>query len=144
MEELLSKSGAIGLEAAKAIADAAMLEVASTNVPHMVRKVQQKWTDHLLNVVLMFRLLLFSGSRGLLWRNYIWAFRAGLMIFLYTPNEMKKKFFGCLWLNIFHYVWIDFEGAGDGVQDAHSLLGCRHNNNALWESDHVKENIYIQ
>ncbi|KAL7391923.1 hypothetical protein ABVT39_016878 [Epinephelus coioides] len=35
VEELLSKSGAIGLEAAKAIADAAMLEVASTNVPHM-------------------------------------------------------------------------------------------------------------
>lgn len=38
VEELLSKSGAIGLEAAKAIADAAMLEVASTNVPHMVRE----------------------------------------------------------------------------------------------------------
>lgn len=36
MEELLSKSGAMGLEAAKAIADAAMLEVASTNVPNMV------------------------------------------------------------------------------------------------------------
>ncbi|XP_069379468.1 tescalcin a isoform X2 [Paralichthys olivaceus] len=35
VEELLSKSGDIGLEAAKAIADAAMLEVASTNVPHM-------------------------------------------------------------------------------------------------------------
>lgn len=35
VEELLSKSGAIGQEAAKAIADAAMLEVASTNVPHM-------------------------------------------------------------------------------------------------------------
>lgn len=33
--ELLSKSGAIGQEAARAIADAAMLEVASTNVPHM-------------------------------------------------------------------------------------------------------------
>ncbi|XP_068461421.1 tescalcin a [Clinocottus analis] len=35
VEELLSKSGAIGQVAAKAIADAAMLEVASTNVPHM-------------------------------------------------------------------------------------------------------------
>ncbi|XP_028270052.1 calcineurin B homologous protein 3-like [Parambassis ranga] len=35
VEELLSKSGAIDQEAAKAIADAAMLEVASTNVPHM-------------------------------------------------------------------------------------------------------------
>ncbi|CAG5925331.1 unnamed protein product [Menidia menidia] len=35
VEELLSKSGAIGQEAARAIADAAMLEVASTNVPHM-------------------------------------------------------------------------------------------------------------
>ncbi|XP_061528766.1 tescalcin a [Phycodurus eques] len=35
VEELLSKSGAIGHEAAKAIADAAMLEVASINVPHM-------------------------------------------------------------------------------------------------------------
>ncbi|XP_050931170.1 tescalcin a isoform X3 [Lates calcarifer] len=35
VEELLSKSGAIGQEGAKAIADAAMLEVASTNVPHM-------------------------------------------------------------------------------------------------------------
>ncbi|XP_061674152.1 tescalcin a [Syngnathoides biaculeatus] len=35
VEELLSKSGTIGHEAAKAIADAAMLEVASTNVPHM-------------------------------------------------------------------------------------------------------------
>uniref|UniRef100_A0A8D0DDQ8 Calcineurin B homologous protein 3 n=1 Tax=Sander lucioperca TaxID=283035 RepID=A0A8D0DDQ8_SANLU len=35
VEELLSKSGDIGQEAAKAIADAAMLEVASTNVPHM-------------------------------------------------------------------------------------------------------------
>uniref|UniRef100_A0A3Q2SU48 Calcineurin B homologous protein 3 n=1 Tax=Fundulus heteroclitus TaxID=8078 RepID=A0A3Q2SU48_FUNHE len=36
VEELLSKSGTIGQEAAKAIADAAMLEVASTNVPNMV------------------------------------------------------------------------------------------------------------
>nr|ACQ57946.1 Tescalcin [Anoplopoma fimbria] len=35
VEELLSKSGDIGLEAARAIADVAMLEVASTNVPHM-------------------------------------------------------------------------------------------------------------
>ncbi|KAM4576786.1 tescalcin a [Odontesthes bonariensis] len=35
VEELLSKSGHIGQEAARAIADAAMLEVASTNVPHM-------------------------------------------------------------------------------------------------------------
>uniref|UniRef100_A0A3Q2YUW7 Calcineurin B homologous protein 3 n=1 Tax=Hippocampus comes TaxID=109280 RepID=A0A3Q2YUW7_HIPCM len=34
-KELLSKSGAIGHQAAKAIADAAMLEVASTNAPHM-------------------------------------------------------------------------------------------------------------
>lgn len=38
VEELLSKSGAIGQEAAKTIADAAMLEVASTNVPHMVKE----------------------------------------------------------------------------------------------------------
>ncbi|KAG8011896.1 Calcineurin B-like proteinous protein 3, partial [Nibea albiflora] len=38
VEELLSKSGSIGQEAAKAIADAAMLEVASTNVPHMILK----------------------------------------------------------------------------------------------------------
>uniref|UniRef100_G3PLY4 Calcineurin B homologous protein 3 n=1 Tax=Gasterosteus aculeatus aculeatus TaxID=481459 RepID=G3PLY4_GASAC len=35
VEELLSKSGSIGQEAAEAIADAAMLEVASTNVPTM-------------------------------------------------------------------------------------------------------------
>ncbi|XP_076006913.1 tescalcin a [Genypterus blacodes] len=35
VEELLSKSGTIGQEAARAIADAAMLEVASTNVGHM-------------------------------------------------------------------------------------------------------------
>ncbi|XP_020774736.1 tescalcin a isoform X2 [Boleophthalmus pectinirostris] len=35
VEELLSRSGAIGLEAAKAIADAAMLEVASTSMPDM-------------------------------------------------------------------------------------------------------------
>ncbi|XP_077378580.1 tescalcin a isoform X2 [Festucalex cinctus] len=35
VEELLSKSGAIGQQAAKVIADAAMLEVASTNAPHM-------------------------------------------------------------------------------------------------------------
>ncbi|XP_053726810.1 tescalcin a [Synchiropus splendidus] len=35
VEELLSKSGSIGEETVKAIADAAMLEVASTNVPHM-------------------------------------------------------------------------------------------------------------
>ncbi|XP_038149599.1 tescalcin a [Cyprinodon tularosa] len=35
VEELLSKSGTIGQEAARAIADAAMLEVASTNVPNM-------------------------------------------------------------------------------------------------------------
>lgn len=41
VEELLSKSGAIGQEAAKAIADAAMLEVASTNVPHMVMEVSR-------------------------------------------------------------------------------------------------------
>ncbi|CAL1615747.1 unnamed protein product [Knipowitschia caucasica] len=35
VEELLSRSGAIGLEAARAIADAAMLEVASTSMPDM-------------------------------------------------------------------------------------------------------------
>ncbi|KAK7933837.1 hypothetical protein WMY93_004733 [Mugilogobius chulae] len=35
VEELLSRSGAIGLEAAKAIADAAMLEVASSSMPDM-------------------------------------------------------------------------------------------------------------
>lgn len=35
VEELLSKSGTIGQEAARAIADAAMLEVASINVPNM-------------------------------------------------------------------------------------------------------------
>uniref|UniRef100_A0A8C6TVZ4 Calcineurin B homologous protein 3 n=1 Tax=Neogobius melanostomus TaxID=47308 RepID=A0A8C6TVZ4_9GOBI len=35
VEELLSKSGNIDLEVAKAIADAAMLEVASTNMPDM-------------------------------------------------------------------------------------------------------------
>ncbi|XP_056144278.1 tescalcin a [Lampris incognitus] len=35
VEELLSKSGSMGQESAKAIADAAMLEVASTNVPYM-------------------------------------------------------------------------------------------------------------
>ncbi|KAM6930867.1 tescalcin a [Xenentodon cancila] len=35
VEELLSKSGTIGQEAGRAIADAAMLEVASINVPHM-------------------------------------------------------------------------------------------------------------
>lgn len=45
VEELLSKSGAIGHQAAKAIADAAMLEVASTNAPHMVsaRDVTMVW-----------------------------------------------------------------------------------------------------
>ena len=41
VEELLSKSGAIGLEVAKGIADAAMLEVASTNVPHMVMELSR-------------------------------------------------------------------------------------------------------
>lgn len=41
VEELLSKSGAIGQEAAKTIADAAMLEVASTNVPHMVNELNR-------------------------------------------------------------------------------------------------------
>ncbi|CAL8249037.1 unnamed protein product [Merluccius merluccius] len=35
VEELLSKSGAIGPDVAKAISDAAMLEVASINMPHM-------------------------------------------------------------------------------------------------------------
>ncbi|XP_034547954.1 tescalcin a [Notolabrus celidotus] len=35
VEELLSSCGTMGLDSAKAIADAAMLEVASTNVPHM-------------------------------------------------------------------------------------------------------------
>lgn len=38
VEELLSQSGAIETEVARSIADAAMLEVASTNVPHMVRE----------------------------------------------------------------------------------------------------------
>lgn len=36
VEELLSRSEHIEEEVAKDIADAAMLEVASTNVPHMV------------------------------------------------------------------------------------------------------------
>lgn len=47
VEELLSKSGTIGQEAARAIADAAMLEVASTNVPHMVTKLTElKLAEH--------------------------------------------------------------------------------------------------
>lgn len=48
VEELLSKSGAMGLEAAKAIADAAMLEVASTNVPNMVT---QRWCEETKGLV---------------------------------------------------------------------------------------------
>lgn len=40
VEELLSRSGALGKETAKSIADAAMLEVASISVGHMVRKLQ--------------------------------------------------------------------------------------------------------
>lgn len=38
VEELLSRSGALGKETAKSIADAAMLEVASVSVGHMVFK----------------------------------------------------------------------------------------------------------
>lgn len=38
VEELLSRSGALGKDTAKSIADAAMLEVASISVGHMVRK----------------------------------------------------------------------------------------------------------
>lgn len=45
VEELLSKSGAMGLEAAKAIADAAMLEVASINVPNMVTMAKYQLSD---------------------------------------------------------------------------------------------------
>ena len=51
MEELLSKSGTIGQEAARAIADAAMLEVASTNVPHMVTELTQ--ADLLKQIVML-------------------------------------------------------------------------------------------
>lgn len=40
VEELLSRSGALGKETAKGIADAAMLEVASISVGHMVRELQ--------------------------------------------------------------------------------------------------------
>lgn len=40
VEELLSRSGALGKETAKSIADAAMLEVASISVGHMVRELQ--------------------------------------------------------------------------------------------------------
>lgn len=36
VEELLSRSGALGKETAKSIADAAMLEVASISMGHMV------------------------------------------------------------------------------------------------------------
>lgn len=38
VEELLSRSGALGRETAKSIADAAMLEVASISMGHMVRQ----------------------------------------------------------------------------------------------------------
>lgn len=38
VEELLSRSGALGKETAKSIADAAMLEVASISMGHMVRQ----------------------------------------------------------------------------------------------------------
>lgn len=41
VEELLSRSGALGKETAKSIADAAMLEVASISVGHMVCIVPQ-------------------------------------------------------------------------------------------------------
>lgn len=37
VEELLSRSGALGKETAKSIADAAMLEVAGISMGHMVR-----------------------------------------------------------------------------------------------------------
>lgn len=42
VEELLSRSGALGKETAKGIADAAMLEVASISVGHMVRELQKR------------------------------------------------------------------------------------------------------
>lgn len=35
----------------------------------------------------------------------------------------------------------DFKRTGDGVQDAHSLSGCGHYNNALWEIDLLMESF---
>lgn len=43
VEELLSRSGALGKETAKSIADAAMLEVASISMGHMVRVFTVHW-----------------------------------------------------------------------------------------------------
>lgn len=43
---------------------------------------------------------------------------------------------------LFCHLPTDSERARNGVQDAHSLFGCRHINNPLWEINLVKELLY--
>lgn len=78
VEELLSRSGTLEKETAKCIADAAMLEVASISVGHMVRKLKHlKITLSCLDKVNNFTFW-HTGAWWILWGHHIWALPQGL------------------------------------------------------------------
>ena len=149
VEELLSKSGAIGQEAAKAIADAAMLEVASTNVPHMVMEVSR---TKVLQQILTAEYLQQSNGLSLChFRPQMISMRELRLSILnrfallqiqfstWSKHMNPPPFFIEYRLQMSFSLSTDSKRAWDGVEDAHSLFGCRHYNNALWEIDLLKE-----
>lgn len=78
VEELLSRSGTLEKETAKCIADAAMLEVASISVGHMVCKLKHlKITLRCLDKVNNFTFW-HTGAWWILWGHHIWALPQGL------------------------------------------------------------------
>lgn len=146
VEELLSKSGSMGLEAARAIADAAMLEVASTNVPNMVTQ-NSEIKDVKTNFHGTCRNITVSSPpqapdefyEGITFEHFeqVCTFPASFS----SQIKLQEPFVEltvCA-TSFFVTCLTDSKRAWDGVQDAHSLFGCRHFDDALWEIKLVKK-----
>lgn len=82
-----------------------------------------------------------SGPRWFLWRNHIWAFWTGLHFsnFMFHPIKTHETPFFCHLLRTSCCCLpTDSERAWNGVQDEHSLFGCRHHDNAMRENNLLK------
>lgn len=123
-----------------------MLEVASTNVPHMVSVlIRLKMLRHIpiLSTAKSVRLSLchfrprMISMKGL---HLSILNRFALFQLVFSPDQNMIHYLS-LANNIIGSLPTDSKRIWNGVQDAHSLFGCRHLHNALWEINLLKESF---